>query len=343
MVQRCGIGRRMAVMAAALALALGALGPGAGQAQEWAMSQFDDGSYFSATLAPVDGPGPALVCGERSPQGLSPRVTGNTEPDITPGGAFRVYLSDRAIGAPSPQRLARDDVMIVVGGATGYRLKGLRWNEPFSTWETDLPVNDPAFAAIAGAPRFELRYDGGRHALSSEGFRAGLGQLAGYCQSMFAAIGKPWAQAVAGGAAVGRAAGQMLAVVSMRQRAEADILRSCNGPAVKTAEAILGAQIDGDGVEDVIVDWRAVTCTGGLPQPFCGASMCSVGVYVSALFPWKGRPETLSALGVRLQPLNNGNDAVALIGSVGDCTRAFGRPDCDFLWYWRGTGLERLR
>lgn len=343
MVQRRGIGRRMAAVGAGLALALGAFGPAAGRAQEWAMSQFDDGSYFSATLAPIDGPGPALVCGERSPQGLSPRVTGNTEPDITPGGAFRVYLSDRAIGAPSPQRVARDDVMIVVGGATGYRLKGLRWNELFSTWETDLPVNDPAFAAIAGAPRFELRYDGGRHALSSEGFRAGLGQLAGYCQSMFAAIGKPWAQAVAGGAAVGRAAGQMLAAVSMRQRAEAGIVKGCEGPATWTPAAIVPAQIDGDGVEDVIVNWGEVSCSGWAARPHCGAANCLVEVYVSALFPRTGAPAGVMAPAVRRQPLTNGNDAVALAGSFRACREAYGRDSCEFLWYWNGADLVGMR
>lgn len=345
-VRRRSAGEVTLAAALAAAMLIAALCPGAA-AQEWEMSQFDDGSYFSATLAPVDAPGPALVCGEQSPQWLSPRITGNTEPDITPAGAFRLYLSDRAIGAPSPQRQVRDDVLLVVGGATGYRLKGLRWNELFSTWETDLPANDPAFAAIAAAPRFELRYDGGRHLVSAEGFGAGLGQLAGYCQRMFAAIGKPWGQAVgpaiAGGVAVGRAAGQMLAAGSMRQRAEADIVRGCNGPATRGATAILPAQIDGDGVEDVILDWREVTCASGAPRPFCGASMCSADLYVSALYPRTGRPENLLALGVQVQPLTNGNEAVVTGGSMRSCSREFGRPDCTFLWYWTGAAMARLR
>jgi len=316
---------------AMLALAV-VVSPGAAAAQDWAMSQFDDGSFFSATLAPVDGPGPALVCGERSPQGVSPTVTGNTEPDITPPGAFRVYLSDRAIGAPGAHLQTRDDVLLVVGD-TGFRLRGLRWNELFVTWEIDLPANDPAFAAIAGHERFELRSDRGSHAVSAVGFADGLRQLTGYCSAVFAAIGKPWPQQ--GGAAT--------QVEAMRRAAEADIGRGCNGPATWGPEAMRAANIDGDGIEDIVLDWRAVTCSSGPPRPYCGASMCSADIYLSALFPRKGHPEKLLALGVRIQPLDNGNDAVGLGGSLSSCREAFGTGDCEFLWYWTGTGLARLR
>ena len=311
-----------------------ALGPMAAAAQDWAMSQFDDGSYFSATLAPVDGPGPALVCGERSPQGIAPGVTGNTDPDITPPGALRVYISDRAIGAPGPQRKARDDVLLVTGD-TGFRLRGLRWNAAFQTWEKDLPANDPAFAAIAAHDQFELRSDRGHHVISALGFAAGLEQLIGYCRSMFASIGKPWPRQ---GAA--RGAGQAGA---MRRAAEAAIGRGCTGPATRTAQALRPAQIDGDGDEDIILDWREVTCTTGPPRPYCGASMCSADIFLSALYPRKGRPESLLALGVRVQPLNNGNDAVATGGSLSSCRAAFGTAGCEFLWYWTGAELARLR
>ncbi len=305
---------------------------GAASAQDWSMSQFDDGSYFSATLAPIDGPGPALVCGERSPRGLSPAATGNLEPDITPVGAFRLYLSDRAIGAPAPQRMIRDDVLIVAGGS-GYRLRGLRWNAAFSTWQIDLPATDPSFAAIAAAQEFELRYDGGVRRLSSAGFAAGVGGLSTYCQTMFASIGKPWP------------ATQALppARQTMRQLAEAGIRQSCGGAAHWTPEAILPAQIDGDGAEDIVVDWHGVTCTTGVPRPNCGAANCLVEVYISALYPRVGAPESTLALGVRLQPLTNGNDALAFAGSLGSCTRTVGQTRCETLSYWNGAALVPLR
>lgn len=301
-------------------------------AQDWAMSQFDDGSYFSATLAPIDGPGPALVCGERSPQMVSPRITGNSMPDITPAAAFRLYLSDRVVGAPEPQRQTRDDVMIVAGGA-GYRLRGLRWNDAFSTWQIDLPATDPSLRAIAATPGFEIRQDGGGGRYSSLGFTKGLAQLSAYCQGMFAAIGKPWPVNATTG----------LAGQSMRQLAEAGIRAGCGGAARWTPEAILPAQVDGDGIEDIVVDWRAVTCATGIPHPNCGAANCLVEVYVSALYPRVGAPESILAPGVRLQPLDNGNDAVAFAGSLGGCAQAIGRGACEFLSYWNGAALVPLR
>lgn len=308
--------------------------PGIGAAQDWSMSQFDDGSYFSATLAPVDGPGPALVCGERSPQGVSPAVTGNTEPDITPPGAFRVYISDRSIGVPGVHVQARDDVLLVAGDS-GFRLRGLRWNELFSTWEVDLPANDPAFAAIANHDAFELRSDRGSDTISSLGFAKGLQQLAGYCSAMFGAVGLPWPQQ-------GAVAGQAGQAGAMRRAAEADIRRGCNGPARWSEAAFRSGNVDGDGAEDIVLDWREVTCSTGLPRPYCGAAMCSANVYLSALYPQKRQPEGLLALAVRLQPLNNGNDAVALGGALASCRAAFGTDSCEFLWYWTGSGLTRL-
>ena len=320
-----------AALARAAAMIL-ALLPGVAAAQDWSMSQFDDGSYFSATLAPVDGPGPALVCGERSPQGVSPAVTGNTEPDITPPGAFRIYISDRSIGAPGAHRHSRDDVLLVAGDI-GFRLRGLRWNELFSTWEIDLPANDPAFAAIAGQDRFELRSDQGSHVISALGFARGLQQLTGYCSAMFAAVGLPWPQQQG-------AAGQAGA---MRRAAEADIRRGCNGPASWTAAALKSANIDGDGVEDIVLDWREVTCTGQMMNPFCGAAMCSADIYISALYPRTGKPESWLAQGLRIQPLSNGNDGVAMGASFASCREAFGKEDCEFLKYWNGAGLADLR
>ncbi len=309
-----------------------ALWPCLGAAQDWTMSQFDDGSFFSATLAPVDGPGPALVCGERSPQGVSAAVTGNTEPDITPAGAFRVYVSDRAIGAPGAHLQVRDDVLLVAGDS-GFRLHGLRWNELFSTWEVDLPAADPAFAAIAGQERFELRSDRGSHMVSALGFGTALEQLTGYCATMFTSVGLPWPQQQGAQALAG----------AMRRAAEADIRRGCNGPATWSAAAMKPAHIDGDGAEDIVLDWREVRCSTGMARPFCGAAMCSTDIYLSALYPSRRQPEKLSAQGVRIQPLDNGKDAVALGSTLATCQQGGTFGGCESLWYWTGTGLMRLR
>ncbi|MDK3019161.1 hypothetical protein [Pseudodonghicola flavimaris] len=331
-------GGRRAAVAAMILLGLAAVSAAQPADQDWTVSQFDDGSYFSATLAPMGGPGMALVCGERSPRGLSGLATGNMEPDITPAGAFRVYISDRTIGPPRQEAEQRDDVMIVVGGQTGFRLRGLRWNELFSTWQIDLPAGDPSLAAIAAAPGFELRHRGGRAALSSQGFGAGLSRLAGYCQSMFAAIGKPWpGAATAGGGAMPAPR------PAMRQMAVAETARGCRGPATLRPGAITPAQIDGDGVEDVILNWAAVRCPGSALSPFCGMSQCLVSIYVSALYPLRGKPVSVYAPSMRLQPLTNGNDGVALSARLPVCRNLYGTDSCEQIWYWTGADFVPLR
>ncbi len=313
-----------------LAIVVLTLVAGAALAQDWITNSYDDGSYFTGALSPIDGPGFTLVCGERSPQGLSGAQTGNNEPDITGPNAFRLYLSETDIGPPGPQLAGRQDVLVVIA-TTGYRLPPIIWNELFNTWETNVPARDPVFAAIAAQTSFELRSDRGSHIVPARGFSDALGQLTTYCQSMFAAIGLPWAGSVP---APGRTA--------MRQAAHAHILAGCGGGVLDQSDAFLFGEIDGDGIEDVVLDWRGVRCAGPTPYPYCGASNCSVDVFLSSLFPRKQRPEGLLALGARLFPLTNGNMGVGMYGGLSACRKVFGTNDCEFQYYWNGSGLARL-
>lgn len=297
-------------------------------AQDWAMNQYDDGSFFAGSLSPIDGPGFTLLCGERSPQGLSPRVTGNTEPDISDRNAFLVYLSAQDIGAPGAIEAGRNDVLVVIG-TTGYRLPQVTWNELFGTWQTTIGAGDPMFAAIAQVPRFELRSDRNSHFVSSQGFATGFNDLLGYCQAMFSAVGMPWA---------GAAPGQQ----SMRQAAQARIISGCNGAVAGQDDPFLVGDVDGDGVEDVLLRWRAVQCAGRMPRPYCGASQCSADLFLSSQYARRGKPEYLLGLGMRLFPLTNGRMGIGVGGGLGDCRRNFGRDDCEYQYYWNGSKLARM-
>ncbi|MFD3189792.1 hypothetical protein ACFMPD_05890 [Sedimentitalea sp. HM32M-2] len=300
------------------------------QAQEWRFATFDDGSFFSAAISLSPGPGFAVLCGERSPQGLTAAQTGNMEPDITPRDAFRLYFDPETIGVPQGMESARRDVLVVIG-STGHRLPPIRWNELFATWEVDLPATDPVFAAISGPDSFELRSDAGSRRVSATGFGPALAQLTRHCQTMFTSIGLPWHSVAA----------PLPRQVPMREIAEAAVQSGCGGPAIIGPKAYLSGDIDGDGQTDVVVDWSEITCSGGYPRPFCGASMCSAQLFVSALFPRRGQPEDLLALGVELQPLSNGRMGVATAGSMVEC-QARGRQPCRFVWYWNGADIVRL-
>jgi hypothetical protein len=305
----------------------------AANAQSWQFNPFDDGSYFSAHIAPNQ-PGFTLLCGERSPQGVSPSVTGNFEPDITPPDALRLYLSDQGIGPPGPGFETRDDVLFVIG-TQGYRLRQLRWNELYANWQTDLPANDGVFRAIAAEPVVELRSKNGSLLVPMDGFTSAYRQLRDHCVTMFAAIGNPWTGPAGAPVEVAPTGG------AMQQAAENAIALGCNGGATRSPGTFLTGDIDGDGIDDVVLDWRAVACLSGQAYPYCGASQCSADVFLSSTFSRRGQPYNFLALGVRLQQLDNGNMAVALGGSLSTCSR-LGQSACEVFFYWNGYDLVAL-
>jgi hypothetical protein len=90
-------------------------------AQDWQIDSYDDGSFFATSISPTGAGGFTLLCGARSPQGLSAMQTGNVEPEITPPSVLRMVFSDRDIGPPDNWGQPRQDVMIVIG-TTGYQL-----------------------------------------------------------------------------------------------------------------------------------------------------------------------------------------------------------------------------
>ncbi len=307
--------------------------PAAAVAQDWRLNTFDDGSYFMGGI--YQSPGFALSCGERSPQGRSAMETGNMEPTITRPGLFRMSLSDEELAFPDGVVRPRDDVMIVVG-TLGFSLPGVRFDELFNEWWVDLPVGDPLFPAIASVESFEIRSRDGITQVDARRFGEGLNALSAYCQRMFAAIGQPWQAAPQPNAPAQQTPQQGAA--SMRALAEAAITRGCNGAAVKAPDYLLSGEIDGDGREDVVLDWRGVECQAGMPRPFCGASMCSADVFLSSRSGVSGGEANLLALGVSLVPLSNGNMGVKVGQSSGSC----GAAACEKVFFWNGAELVPL-
>lgn len=308
------------------------IAPLPGFAQSWQFQRHDDGSFFHASISLPTGPGFVLGCGERSARGISPMITGNVEPETTPRDIFDLSFSQAGLGSAWGRAGPRTDVM-VVAGATAYRFPDIHWSDYYGAYRTRIAANDAMLSALITAPRFEIRSAVGQIVVPASGFASAFASLTSYCRSRFAAIGKPWLSAPA--------AAPSAPVVSMRQAAEAAVARGCNGPSTFEPGAFLSGEIDGDGLPDVVLDWRRISCTGQRLNPFCGASMCSADVYLSSGFPRRNKPEMLLALGVRLQPLSNGNMAVGVGGSLSDC-QSIGTTDCEFLFYWNGVDLTTL-
>ena len=77
--------------------------PSALAAQGWQLQTSDDGSYFAGFLNAPAGAEISLVCGERSPQGLSAQETGNMEPDISAPNTLILYIGMGHIPAPQSE------------------------------------------------------------------------------------------------------------------------------------------------------------------------------------------------------------------------------------------------
>ncbi|WP_157960191.1 hypothetical protein [Albibacillus kandeliae] len=303
--------------------------PALAQAQGWQLQTHDDGSYFTGAIIAPEGSQMTLLCGERSPRGMSPHTTGNTEPDITPTGAFRLYLSEADIGAPDPERTPRSDVMIVAG-STGYKLRSVKWDELFAVWYVDLVVDDALFSAMSAVPVVELRSEAGTRRTPAAGFDRAVRQLGQYCRSMFLAIGKSWD---------GR---PDVTEGAMRQAAEASIELGCNGPADREPGYLQTGNIDGDGIEDAVLDWSRVTCLSGPPRPYCGASECTAGVFLSARYVLQPEPIEFLAMGPSLRPLTNGNMGISSAERATVCQER-GLGACESILYWNGYDLQKLR
>ena len=311
------------------------------RASAWEVTHQDDGSFFAAALGTTGQPDIALICGEKSPRGLTAAQTGNTEPDITGRDTLRLVLGDDAIGGPDANLTPRTDVMLVVG-TTGYRIPQLAYNELFGAWEADLPANDAVFEVIADAAEVELRSAQRSIVIPTLGFPDGLRSLTLYCQTMFAMIGKPWAAGT--GHAINPTPGPAQippASGSMRTAAEARLWQGCGGAFKAPDSAFLSGEIDGDGIPDVLLDWGSVTCLNGIPRPFCGASQCAAEAFVSSVLARRGAPIDFLGLGASLVPLTNGNMAVSMGGSMSSCAH-IGKSDCAFLYYWNGNDLVLL-
>jgi hypothetical protein len=311
-------------------LSLLLLMPVSATAQGWQLHRFDDGSFFEYSISPAGTPDFTLLCGERSPTGLSAMQTGNMEPETTQPDILELKLGNVAIGSPTDGSWQRSDVVVAAGGQ-GYRLPELRWNELQGGWRVDLLALDVVFAAIAAAPSFDLHSGAGQRSYNAKGFAEAHAALIQHCRQTFAAIGQPWQ----GDAVVAPAGGA-------RQAADGHVRRSCNGAYHAEDGAFLTGEIDGDGVEDVAVNMGKVACLTGNPRPFCGASQCPALVFASsAPYRWHD-PINLMSQGVRLQPLSNGNMAVTVGGSLSECHYAFGNSGCEFMYYWNGADLVRL-
>ncbi|MFK7874255.1 MAG: hypothetical protein AB8B71_00535 [Paracoccaceae bacterium] len=303
---------------------------------DWSAGQHDDGALFYGSVA-TNPPNLVMLCVGPSKGGFNPMAVEAHEIGLTSAYSMRLEISTSLLPFLG-EAATRSDVIVWVDG-TGYQLPPVGWNILDEVWNVEIGLSDPLMVALRDARDVIAGPAAGPHVrFSANGLAAGLTQVTRYCVAEYERLGIPLPAALASFSDQGRGGDPLEDLVSV------SIAQACPGGAQVTPNYLLRGRIDDDDATDYVLDWREVTCTLGAPQPFCGASMCSAEVFLSKLYPRKGRTENILALGVQLIPLNNGLHGVEVGGSLRSCWDA-GRGDsgCQFIWYWTGSKLDLLR
>ena len=332
-----------------LALALALSLPLPLHAQTWTVGSIDNGAWFEAHAA-LPGGVAGIHCGGVSPQGFP--LPASDEPMLT--APYTMALSLRMPGVADfslDATEARGDIAIVVG-STGYRLSVAWWDMiNGSGWQADLPVGDPLLLALRGAGAFAVDTATGRQGVfSADGAAAALDGALGFCDARWAATGHtpppvavPWVNAVrAAGLSVAPAAAPSFVPTNLAAKIEAEVTRGCGGPFRREPDWLRPGELDGDGQPDYVLDWRGVECLQGNRWPSCGASQCSMEVFLSSEASRGSSPASFLGFAITILPGSAGRGLLRL-AAPGNCATYVGAVSCDADFQWDGARWQRIR
>jgi hypothetical protein len=124
------------------------------------------------------------------------------------------------------------------------------------------------------------------------------------------------------------------------ERFDARLTEACGGGYTLADGALLSGRLDGDAVPDLVLDWSGVRCADasiGRGAGYCGAALCRIDVYLSAL---GGSGEIL---GVQPELVDRAHGMSALrTTTMGDTCGGPGQV-CEITWIWTGETLEARR
>lgn len=299
--------------------ALAGLWANAAAAQTWTYQTWDNGHLIHAVAG--SGQGLSFRCNGPSTGGLDALTAEAHEDTRTPRGQMLIEIGPDRV--PLGNAYSRGDVVLWVD-ETGYRLPMMTLNELDGVWQVQVSTRDALFVAlmqgqdVVVAPGIDAAWS-----YATPGLRRALEQAMSLCEAAWTGQGPAFARTTE----------------QLRRAAHLDIIKGCSGMTYSPGpEAILEGQIDGDGVADIVVKWDDIACQGSFPRPFCGASACSVKVFLSSRAG--ARPLDLLAQSASLTQLSNGRTGLQIGGRFASCgPNSLG---CQRVWYWNGSDLVEL-
>lgn len=251
-------------------------------AQSWQSSTTDNGSllFGSATL---DGAGISFSCTAPSPEGVPLIETGSHESHRNDPYELTVGLRDSLFEWSEPY--VQENVVIGIGDV-GYRLPPVDLNELQGS-AIYLSMTDQMIQALPGASELVLATGQGPvHQISTEGLDFALRTALAHCTNRWMQMGHPLPAGLrefltgeaAPAAPAAPAPGNALPPFIAQQL---DLACGAAGYSFDPAQGYAEADFDGDGSPDYILSGYGLQCNQGL-NPLCGASNCSVSVYLSS-------------------------------------------------------------
>lgn len=249
-----------------LVLALGLLSTFPAHAFEWSLDTINDQGIYSATARV---PGIIwMTCGGEVPgrSGPFPMIY---QDSIAPAGTLRLHFAVEAFSDYYNERNV-PGAGLIIDGAT-YPLNEMRYSDYYGSFSQSLAINAPLVNAIRDANSLTLLENNtARGAISARGSGEAITGLQRMCNSQ------------------GRDAPvQAAAVPQIRTGAAIDMAQVrdwagayCQDTLVIAPDAILRADVDGDGIEDLALNGEGVTC-GGM-RHHCGAALCATAIFLSS-------------------------------------------------------------
>lgn len=319
------------------------LGAGSASAQDWTVRTSLDQGWFWGSVRSVD-EGMVFACSGSLP-GADPMYGAEDAPH-TPY-TFTLELMQPGLSRPDyaqPGPYVRQDV-VLVSNETGYLLPDTGWMElNGERWESYISVADQLIVSLLAGGGL------GVWAGSTQVGDYGAGGLAEGLETVIRFCDSHWAQAGHGlpahaapvieplrGQAGGAPSGGFapVAAPSMEQAALDSVTAHCSGAAQVQADYVLRGDFDRDGTEDVVLDWRGVSCTSGTFANLqgagnCGMHDCLVSVFVSSAISGGAAAWERLAMGAQVDPASPGRlilgsspSACASIGEAAGCARSY--------------------
>lgn len=298
-------------------------------AQTWQTRSNDSGALITASVSAPER-SLSFFCTTPSPTGLPLLQTNEHESHRTDTPFTIIFAVGDALLDPYTDSSDLNATRVTFDTTT-YGVPTMPWDEFFWSWNTTLSMQDPMVLNALSVR--DMVFDPGRgtaYRYPVDGLSDGLRRTMATCVA-------GWQRS---GVAVPPALQPFLSSDSTEPLPEppttvspaldAHIRAGCNSSYQLSPSTLGLADLDRDGVEDVVLDWADVNCLGQLRRPFCGAANCSIDVFLSTR---PGRPAgEFLGVGYQIVPAPNGGLGLRFGGTAAVCAQG----GCDLVFWWDG-------